>query len=304
MARRPDRRRALSALAALRTAFADRNYLRLREALARVLHAHVAECAARVKASGKLSISAADKKRWATQLSDAQRKLIFAMVSHGWELAGAEVGTVSRASRPLAGKASGETLAQKLSAVRGQAGDWNNFVVQADWPSVERWIKTTAESASATTGQRMLSLFDRASKQWEAAGDDGGKRGMTPAEIAKELLAEGIAQNEARARMLAHTGAIWAYGEGAVQRYKNEGVAVVEWLTADDDLRCPFCAEMNGKRVETSEPFFSSGDTLSLPDVGTLKIPSGARGFDVRHPPLHPNCRCTIIPIVDESQVD
>jgi hypothetical protein len=99
--------------------------------------------------------------------------------------------------------------------------------------------------------------------------------------------------------MLAHTGAIWSYNEGAVQRYQADGIAVVEWLTSEDDLRCEACAEMNGKRIETGDAFVASGDSFA-----GIKIPTGTRGFDVRHPPLHPNCRCTLIPIVDARQLD
>jgi hypothetical protein len=130
--------------------------------------------------------------------------------------------------------------------------------------------------------------------------------GMTPAQIAAEILSTGITQNEARAKMLAHTGAIWSYNEGAAQRYADMGVAVMAWLTADDDMKCPFCAEMNGKRVGTGEPFFRSGDRFSIdPEDGgaalKMSIPDGARAFDVEHHPLHPNCRCTIIPVIEEN---
>lgn len=301
------RRKRLSALAQLRTAFADQNYPRLRAALARVLSAHVAAAAKGVRATGKLSLTADTRKAWARELAKVQRPLIIHMVAHGWELAGSEVSAVQAVQK----KSAGLSLAQQLTRIRGNAetvgvGEWQDFVVRADWPAIDRWLVTTAESASATTAVRLKNIVDRASQLYETPESGAGKRGLTPTEISAELLREGLAQTEARAQMLAHTGAIWAYGEGAIQRYDAEGVAVVEWLTADDDLRCPACAEMNGKRVETAEPFFRAGDNISatLGIDGALKVPSGSRGFDIRHPPLHPNCRCTVLPIVDETQLD
>ena len=212
------------------------------------------------------------------------------MASHGWALAGDELGT----QPPQAHK-----IQRDADGLRGKAEveipGWVDFLQRADWPRIDHWINTTAESASNTSAERLTRIFTHAADYV----DPETKRGMTPADIAKQILANGLTQCEARAQMLAHTGAIWSYNEGAVQRYQADGIAVVEWLTSEDDLRCEACAEMNGKRIETGDAFVASGDSFA-----GIKIPTGTRGFDVRHPPLHPNCRCTLIPIVDARQLD
>ncbi len=282
------RRAPHSALALQRAIYADKFYPRLRVTLRSVFDSHVRE----YSDSTAATVSPATKKRWAAEIQTALRRQIFAMVAHGWELAGVEVGAPQGKSmlRGFEGKA-------RIGGT--EVGDApKDFLTRADFDSINRWMKSSSLSASETTSLRLENIFKRAAAT--VTGDTDHPVGVTPRDIAKQILEAGIAQTEARAQMLAHTGAIWSYNEGAVQRYADAGVAVVEWLTADDDLRCPFCAEMNGKRIETKEPFFQAGDTFSFEDK-VMKIPGGARGFDVRHPPLHPNCRCTLLPVFEED---
>ena len=293
---KPRARKQLSALAKQRAAYADKVYPKLKRALAAALADQVRQFAA----GGTAKPSAAMRAAWKRALVAKMTPFVKNMAAHGWGLAGEELGVGDAKTR---GRGEQKHKVAPLDGdLRGKAveiGGWERFLQRGNWDDILRWINTTAESASDTTAARLTRIFAGAAQAWDAAT----KRGETPVDIAKRILADGLAQTEARAQMLAHTVAIWAYNEGAGQRYQAEGVAVQEWLTADDDLRCPFCAEMNGKRVETGAPFFQSGDTFAFEgSPGALKIPSGDKGFDVRHPPLHPNCRCTLIPIVDERQ--
>ncbi len=268
-------RRVRAAL--MRAAYADKNYARLRSMFLGALQRQVREYAH----SSSRVVSAAMKKHWSQDFTRVQNSMIKGMVKHGWELAEQEVGHATR------GKNADDAQYRGKSSLT--VADAKNFFTKADVSRIDRWIKTTAEGGAQTSATRLENIF-------KAAAEDG----QSPRDIAKEILQAGLTQIEARASMLAHTGAIWSYNEGALQRYEDAGVTIVEWLTADDDVRCPFCAEMNGKRIETGEPFFSSGDKLSIDEIN-LKIPAGAKGFDVLHPPLHPNCRCTIVPIFEES---
>ncbi|GMV82123.1 MAG: hypothetical protein AMXMBFR7_33070 [Planctomycetota bacterium] len=285
------RRERLTALAGRRSIFASRVYPRYRAALQAALDAQVRELAARAREERRPLLPDSLQRRWAKELENAQRGFIPALAAHGWNLAGDEVIAAGKAKSMR-----GDAMGAKAVEVPG----YDDFIQRADWPNLEKWIKTTAESASATTAQRMLRVYEDAAAHYD---QDKG-RGRTPPEIARQLLSEGLVQSESRANMLAHTGSIWAYNEGATQRYADEGIAVVEWLTAEDELRCPFCASMNGVRIAVKDAFLEAGDTISLGDAGVLKIPKGKFGFDVRHPPLHPNCRCTLIPIVDAGQIE
>ena len=75
-----------------------------------------------------------------------------------------------------------------------------------------------------------------------------------------------------RATMIARTEIIRAYAQGAVNQYKKVGVKKFKWICAYDDRTCERCASRDGKIYSFGEP----------------------------QPPLHPNCRCAVAPIVDK----
>lgn len=286
------RRARLTAISNMRAAFADRNYPRLRRAIAAELKRHVEKIAGTAALGGKLQITRELERSWAAALVKVIKPHVYGMVAHSWEISGED-------AKRVGSKQSTRETAAKIEVEGidiGRAPE--NFLVKGDFPSINKWIQSTAVSAAETSSSRLQNIFTRAFEFY----DEEKQQGLTPREIAAQLFAQGVAQTEARAEMLAHTGTMWAYNEGAMQRYGVEGVGVVEWLTANDDLRCPFCAEMNGKRIETGDAFFGAGDSLVIPEVGSMKIPTGARGFDIRHPPLHPNCRCALVPILSEDE--
>ena len=132
----------------------------------------------------------------------------------------------------------------------------------------------------------------------------------------REALAEGIAEGEGipklrkrlmekygdditryEATVIARTETIWAWNEGAVQGYIQSGVVTKkEWLTANDERTCQWCSEMDGTVVGVEGDFFDKGETFRGSDGGLLH-------FDyenIGHPPLHCQCRCTIIPVVED----
>jgi hypothetical protein len=59
---------------------------------------------------------------------------------------------------------------------------------------------------------------------------------------------------------------------------------------------------MNGKVIGTGDKWFSKGDTFTVGEGEGARVLS--LGFeDITHPPLHPNCRCTLIPVVGEQAI-
>ena len=98
-----------------------------------------------------------------------------------------------------------------------------------------------------------------------------------------------------RARTVARTEASRALNEGQVESWKESGLTRMRWQVAPNP--CEFC-RMMGKRGQTqniNQPFFGVGETLTAPKSGNTMV------FDyssVKSPPLHPNCRCTLVPII------
>lgn len=98
-----------------------------------------------------------------------------------------------------------------------------------------------------------------------------------------------------RALRIARTETIWGLNAGAVEGYKQSGVVVAkEWSTAEDERVCQWCGPMDGKIVGLEGDYWKMGDHMIGTDGGRLNF----EVENVGHPPLHPMCRCAIVPVV------
>jgi len=101
-----------------------------------------------------------------------------------------------------------------------------------------------------------------------------------------------------RAAKIARTEVARASNFGTVEAYKQSGVVrAKEWLTTPDERLCPYCAAMDGKIVDLDKNFFNRGDSF----MGDADKPLNIDYSNVSHPPLHANCRCTLIPVLIKS---
>jgi len=113
---------------------------------------------------------------------------------------------------------------------------------------------------------------------------------------------EGIFSDMAgtRAELIARSETIRATNYSAEQTYIQSNVVEGKrWLTAIDDRTCEWCDEMNGTVQGLGETFVDKGSSFVGRDGGVLN----ADYEDVEHPPLHPACRCTLIPIISKAAV-
>ena len=98
--------------------------------------------------------------------------------------------------------------------------------------------------------------------------------GLSTSDLA-DLLTDSEAFSDSRADMIARTELAFANVEGTREAYKESGVVSgITWQVSEDDT-CDECMEKSDKE-------------------GTLED-----GVDGEFPPLHPNCRCDIMPILD-----
>jgi hypothetical protein len=90
-----------------------------------------------------------------------------------------------------------------------------------------------------------------------------------------------------------------AFSLGGVEAWKQTGVVEVKRWDATGDA-CPFCLEMNGKEVPVDDAYWKEGDEMSIDWEGARdgQIRLGFGYGDVIGPPLHPNCRCAMVPVV------
>ncbi|MDD2444862.1 MAG: minor capsid protein [Caldisericia bacterium] len=89
-----------------------------------------------------------------------------------------------------------------------------------------------------------------------------------------QMIAEIMARSDAsaqRAETIVRTEVMRATNAGVTDRYVEAGVDVVEWVTCGDSRACGRCMDLDGRR-------FPIGDAPPRP--------------------LHPRCRCTVVPVI------
>jgi HK97 family phage portal protein len=106
-----------------------------------------------------------------------------------------------------------------------------------------------------------------------------------------------------KADRVVRTETIWAHNEGTTLAWEQSGVVVSKkWDTVPDDRRCPYCARMHGKVQKLGSNFFDKGDSLTVKDPDTGNNITQKYNYEpIKHPPLHPNCRCQLIPIISDN---
>jgi HK97 family phage portal protein len=155
-------------------------------------------------------------------------------------------------------------------------------------PEVSKWIdRSTTRLATAVGGsttRRVRSLIGT-----------GLEDGSTVQEIAAGLEEKGFSDD--RALTIARTETARAYVQGEVEAWRQTGmVKGKEWLLAPDP--CPYCEALakQSKDKGLADTFLKVGDTVTASDGSTYV----ADFESVTGPPLHPNCRCDLLPVLEE----
>lgn len=145
--------------------------------------------------------------------------------------------------------------------------------------------------------QALQGITEEVDKQVSRILTDGFRQGWNPNKMAREITDRVDSIGKTRATTLARTEVINAHSEGTLNRYERAGVDEVtiraEFSTAQDRRVCPLCRAREGKIVTIerarSETFqFEAGEDQ----------PSSLSGEYPIKPPIHPNCRCSWLPVV------
>lgn len=102
---------------------------------------------------------------------------------------------------------------------------------------------------------------------------DGLSQGKGIDEIIDDMEEAGVAYGYTAER-IARTEIMYGLNEGALERYKEDDIEKVQWLAGPDDRICEDCEEMDGTIYPIDE----------APEL-----------------PLHPNCRCVLVPYFEVS---
>lgn len=142
---------------------------------------------------------------------------------------------------------------------------------------------------------RMASGFNAETKKMlQKTVAEGVTNGESVGQIKKRVEAVFTESKGYRAERIARTETLYASNSAAVEAYAQTGyITKMEWL-ADADP-CQFCAELNGTVVSITSSFAELGTTLTGADGGIFNVDYTS----VDAPPAHPNCECTVIPVVE-----
>jgi len=184
------------------------------------------------------------------------------------------IGQAVRANEKAKSKAIKDELLSMAAGDGSDYVDWNNWKPGNRAAALQYRptgaFKTILDNAGIVSKTIAKAGYDRIG----TALADSIAAGFSPERAAK-VIAEKIG-DPARALTIAITEQNRAMSLASMQNYKDYGLEKVEWSGANP---CDLCAPNEGQVVALGEQF-ESGDT---------------------EPPVHPNCRCALLPVIDEA---
>jgi HK97 family phage portal protein len=119
---------------------------------------------------------------------------------------------------------------------------------------------------------------------------DGVQNGESLVKLKKRVEATFTEAKGYRAERIARTESLKASNLSAEMVYKQNGYSTVRWFT--NPRACEFCQSMHNETKTVGRNFKKVGDVVDGVDGGSLKVDYA----NITVPPLHPNCKCSIIP--------
>jgi len=195
----------------------------------------------------------------------------------------------------------GEALADGgQSAIDGTVGGGISFD-QTDPRAIE-WLQGNAKNAAFAITNTQYEALRMTLMEGIADGD-------TIAQL-RNRISEQLRIARERAELIARTETLKASNRGRLIGMSQSGVVEgKQWLATYDRRTCPMCAEMDGVTMgPLDKPFFEEGDSFTFQGTEETPAPRGGVTYrfdyeEVQHPPLHPDCRCTILAVFKEVPV-
>ena len=142
-----------------------------------------------------------------------------------------------------------------------------------DNPLVRQFIKARTFSFTELITQETNKQLKKALAESIRLGEGAAKTRRRVRDIFQDIT-------KFRAERIARTEILTVTNLATEESFKQGGIDTKEWLTALDERTSQRCLALNGKQVSIDGKFKATDDTI------------------LERPPLHPNCRCTLIPVV------
>lgn len=184
-------------------------------------------------------------------------------------------------------------LGDKESALLSEKFErhWKDIYESAALPSEDNFVKYSSRNAAEMIdeiwcadgknwSQRVWHNVGKLQEELNSSLLDCVISGKTTKELKQKLQKDfGVSYN--RAKSVVNTEMAHIQTQSAAQRYKDSGVEYYEFLADTDKSTCGICAALDGKRFKLIE----------------MKPGENA-------PPMHPNDRCCIIPVIEKKEED
>jgi HK97 family phage portal protein len=153
---------------------------------------------------------------------------------------------------------------------------------------LDQYIPKFAQQLTETSIKELTGLVAKAQEE-----------GWAVTKLRDEIRSKFNQYSEVRAEMIARSEIIRSSNAGAKAAYNSAGIRQIKWVDTDDDRTCPFCNAMDGTIIEIDENFLELDQEFEVTDENGRRVRIKASYEPVGHPPLHPSCRCTIVPVID-----
>jgi len=187
----------------------------------------------------------------------------------------------------------GMALEQGNIALAFVAGDDATFTLT----DVEKkYIADSVAKACATFTEETQTAIAKAVADGLESGDSLAEIQQAVGKVYDDVL--GTETPGYRIERLSRTETIKASNEITQAAYQDSGVVTKkEWFA--NPGACQYCAALNGSVISLSSAYVPVGATLEGTDGGTR-----VNDYEtIEHPPAHPSCRCTIVPVVEKADL-
>lgn len=155
--------------------------------------------------------------------------------------------------------------------------------VNPQYEFISDQVSKFADSLLETDRKRLVDII--------AGGINDGKGAQA---ISRSIRSDMPDFTKNQANTIARTEALRTSNHSAIEAWKSSGVvAGKEWLC--DSNPCPYCAPLNHKQISLEENYFNKGDVWFGAEKNAIKIDFA----DIEGGNLHPNCECTIVPLLN-----
>lgn len=162
------------------------------------------------------------------------------------------------------------------------AGGTEKFVITQD---AKNYIRDSLQRAHLSYNEDIVNSIGRAVSAGLAEGD-------SLQQIGKRVTQEYDAIKGSKMTRLVRTETLKASNEATMYGYQQLGITEKEWF--NNPGACDFCKSVEDMGAQgMADVFIEKGESITDSE-------GNERTFDyesVEHPPLHPNCRCVLLPV-------